>query len=142
MDVRIRQANQFNETGNGYDILVASDAIGMGLNLNIRRIIFHNVQKHHQHRRVDALEPSIIKQLLVEQGVEIVVMAVMSLLYGAMTLRLDEAMKMSIEEMNHDNTNKAIFSPTDGQIENFHRNIAGNCNEFFVFSSTLFYAYL
>lgn len=27
-------------------ILVASDAVGMGLNLNIRRIIFHSVTKY------------------------------------------------------------------------------------------------
>ena len=28
-----------------FDVLVASDAIGMGLNLNIRRIIFHTTVK-------------------------------------------------------------------------------------------------
>ena len=31
---------------NPYRVLVASDAVGMGLNLNIRRIIFHSVMKH------------------------------------------------------------------------------------------------
>lgn len=36
----------FNEQGNGYDVLVASDAIGMGLNLNIRRVIFHRMHKY------------------------------------------------------------------------------------------------
>jgi ATP-dependent RNA helicase SUPV3L1/SUV3 len=35
----------FNEPDTGFDILVASDAIGMGLNLNIRRIIFHTAVK-------------------------------------------------------------------------------------------------
>jgi ATP-dependent RNA helicase SUPV3L1/SUV3 len=30
---------------NGLDILVASDAVGMGLNLNIRRIIFSTLEK-------------------------------------------------------------------------------------------------
>jgi ATP-dependent RNA helicase SUPV3L1/SUV3 len=35
----------FNEENTGYDVLVASDAIGMGLNLNIRRTIFHTTIK-------------------------------------------------------------------------------------------------
>jgi hypothetical protein len=34
-----------------YDVLVASDAIGMGLNLNIRRVIFHTVVKVHLHSK-------------------------------------------------------------------------------------------
>ena len=32
-------------TDNAYRVLVASDAVGMGLNLNIRRVIFHSVAK-------------------------------------------------------------------------------------------------
>ena len=39
-EMRRQQARLFNESGNGYDVLVASDAVGMGLNLNIRRIVF------------------------------------------------------------------------------------------------------
>lgn len=31
------KARLFNSEDTGYDVLVASDAIGMGLNLNIRR---------------------------------------------------------------------------------------------------------
>ena len=49
-ETRSTQARLFNEEGTGYDILVASDAIGMGLNLNIRRIIFNTtvkVEKEH-----------------------------------------------------------------------------------------------
>ena len=44
-ETRSKQARLFNEPDTGYDILVASDAIGMGLNLNIRRIIFHTAVK-------------------------------------------------------------------------------------------------
>ncbi len=33
---RSNQARRFNEPGTGYDVLVATDAIGLGLNLNIR----------------------------------------------------------------------------------------------------------
>ncbi|KAK9146618.1 hypothetical protein Sjap_006521 [Stephania japonica] len=42
---RTRQATMFNDEHNFFDILVASDAIGMGLNLNISRIIFSTLKK-------------------------------------------------------------------------------------------------
>ena len=29
----------------GFDVLIASDAVGMGLNLNIRRVVFSAVEK-------------------------------------------------------------------------------------------------
>ncbi len=45
LETRAAQALLFNEENTGYDVLVASDAIGMGLNLNIRRIIFHTTAK-------------------------------------------------------------------------------------------------
>lgn len=35
----------FNDTKSEFDVLVASDAIGMGLNLNISRIIFATMKK-------------------------------------------------------------------------------------------------
>jgi ATP-dependent RNA helicase SUPV3L1/SUV3 len=44
-EARSKQARLFNDDNTGYDILVASDAIGMGLNLNIRRTIFHTTVK-------------------------------------------------------------------------------------------------
>lgn len=56
------QARLFNEENTGYDILVASDAIGMGLNLNIRRIIFHTVIKRGKHGK-QWIEPSGVKQI-------------------------------------------------------------------------------
>ena len=44
-DVRATQAKRFN---NGeYEVLVASDAIGMGLNLHIRRVIFSAMEKYN-----------------------------------------------------------------------------------------------
>ena len=42
---RAEQAKLFNNDKSGFDVLVASDAIGMGLNLNIRRLIFTEIQK-------------------------------------------------------------------------------------------------
>ncbi len=44
-ETRSTQARLFNDPKSEYDILVASDAIGMGLNLNIGRIIFHTTLK-------------------------------------------------------------------------------------------------
>ncbi|GMN46745.1 hypothetical protein TIFTF001_015917 [Ficus carica] len=39
------QASRFNDESSEFDVLVASDAIGMGLNLNISRIIFSTMKK-------------------------------------------------------------------------------------------------
>jgi ATP-dependent RNA helicase SUPV3L1/SUV3 len=44
-ETRAQQARLFNEPDNDYDFLVASDAIGMGLNLAIRRVIFEASSK-------------------------------------------------------------------------------------------------
>lgn len=45
-ETRAQQARLFNDPDNNYDFLVASDAIGMGLNLSIKRIIFESSQKN------------------------------------------------------------------------------------------------
>ncbi|KAK5117261.1 hypothetical protein LTR62_005878 [Meristemomyces frigidus] len=44
-ETRAQQARLFNDPDNDYDYLVASDAVGMGLNLAIRRIIFETSSK-------------------------------------------------------------------------------------------------
>lgn len=44
-ETRAQQAALFNDPNNDYDFLVASDAIGMGLNLEVRRVIFETVSK-------------------------------------------------------------------------------------------------
>ena len=44
-EVRVKQAALFNNPDNDYDFIVASDAIGMGLNLEIRRVIFDSISK-------------------------------------------------------------------------------------------------
>ncbi|KAL5721942.1 RNA helicase [Ranunculus cassubicifolius] len=46
-ETRRQQANLFNEQDNEYDVLVASDAVGMGLNLNIRRVVFYTLSKYN-----------------------------------------------------------------------------------------------
>ncbi|CAM9187076.1 unnamed protein product [Chrysoparadoxa australica] len=67
-ETRSYQAKLFNEDGSGYDILVASDAIGMGLNLNIRRIIFHTVLKRTNSTAVTQIEPTLLKQIAGRAG--------------------------------------------------------------------------
>ncbi|KXX76115.1 ATP-dependent RNA helicase suv3, mitochondrial [Madurella mycetomatis] len=44
-ETRASQAALFNDPNNDYDYLVASDAIGMGLNLEIKRVIFESSSK-------------------------------------------------------------------------------------------------
>lgn len=68
-ETRSTQARLFNEEGTGYDILVASDAIGMGLNLNIRRIIFHTTVKGGSPLMGGGwVEPTNIKQIAGRAG--------------------------------------------------------------------------
>ena len=43
--VKMSQANRFNDPEDKCKILVATDAVGMGLNLNIRRMIFYSLIK-------------------------------------------------------------------------------------------------
>ncbi|KAI4122448.1 MAG: hypothetical protein LQ338_005811 [Usnochroma carphineum] len=66
-EVRARQAELFNDPNNNYDILVASDAIGMGLNLSIKRIIFARTTKFNGHTAVP-VEISQIKQIAGRAG--------------------------------------------------------------------------
>mmetsp|Transcript_6276 Transcript_6276/g.8742 ORF Transcript_6276/g.8742 Transcript_6276/m.8742 type:complete len:386 (+) Transcript_6276:1-1158(+) len=64
---RSQQAALFNDPNSGYDVLIASDAIGMGLNLNIKRIIFSTLEKF-DGKSVRFLTPSEIKQIAGRAG--------------------------------------------------------------------------
>ncbi|KAL2508978.1 ATP-dependent RNA helicase SUV3 [Forsythia ovata] len=61
-ETRTRQATMFNDENSELDVLVASDAIGMGLNLNISRIIFSTLKKFDGVEMRD-LSVSEIKQI-------------------------------------------------------------------------------
>lgn len=50
-ETRAQQARLFNDPDNEYDFLVASDAVGMGLNLAIKRIIFESSSKFDGYQR-------------------------------------------------------------------------------------------
>ncbi|QPG72971.1 hypothetical protein FOA43_000275 [Brettanomyces nanus] len=59
-ETRAQEAQRFND--GYYDIVVASDAIGMGLNLKINRVIFTTTQKFNGRQNV-SLSPSNVKQI-------------------------------------------------------------------------------
>ena len=59
-EVREREARRF--AGGDADILVATDAIGMGLNLPIQRVVFTAVHKYDGVKRAE-LTPSLLQQI-------------------------------------------------------------------------------
>ncbi|KAJ3037475.1 ATP-dependent RNA helicase supv3l1, mitochondrial [Rhizophlyctis rosea] len=66
-ETRAEQAKLFNDPNSKYDVLVASDAIGMGLNLNIKRIIFERTEKYDGQATKD-LSVSQMKQIAGRAG--------------------------------------------------------------------------
>jgi len=61
-NTRKEQARLFSDPSSGYNVLVATDAVGMGLNLSINRIVFTQIEKFDgQKRRL--LSSSEIKQI-------------------------------------------------------------------------------
>ncbi|KAJ4823930.1 hypothetical protein Tsubulata_009764 [Turnera subulata] len=66
-ETRRQQANLFNDQDNEYDVLVASDAVGMGLNLNIRRVIFYSLSKYNGDKIVP-VPSSQVKQIAGRAG--------------------------------------------------------------------------
>ena len=62
-EVRRQQARLFNDTNNpSWSIIVATDAIGMGLNLNIGRVVFSTVRKYDGVSE-RPLAPNEVKQI-------------------------------------------------------------------------------
>ncbi|TKA33716.1 hypothetical protein B0A50_00552 [Salinomyces thailandicus] len=66
-ETRAQQARLFNDPHNDYDFLVASDAVGMGLNLAIKRIIFEASSKFDGFQR-RTLGVADIKQIAGRAG--------------------------------------------------------------------------
>lgn len=66
-ETRAQQARLFNDPDSGFDILVASDAIGMGLNLSIKRIIFASTNKYNGFEQVSLSIPHL-KQIAGRAG--------------------------------------------------------------------------
>ncbi|KAF2129295.1 ATP-dependent RNA helicase SUV3 mitochondrial precursor [Dothidotthia symphoricarpi CBS 119687] len=66
-ETRAQQARLFNDPDNDFDYLVASDAIGMGLNLAIKRVIFESTMKNNGTTYVP-LQISEVKQIAGRAG--------------------------------------------------------------------------
>ncbi|KAI9119386.1 hypothetical protein K1719_010061 [Acacia pycnantha] len=66
-ETRRQQASLFNDQNNEYDVLVASDAVGMGLNLNIRRVVFNSLSKYNGDKIVP-VPASQVKQIAGRAG--------------------------------------------------------------------------
>ncbi|KAH8992185.1 P-loop containing nucleoside triphosphate hydrolase protein [Lactarius akahatsu] len=66
-EIRAEQAARFNDPNSGIDVLVASDAIGMGLNLKIQRVVFETMSKWDGWMEVP-LEASQVKQIAGRAG--------------------------------------------------------------------------
>lgn len=61
-EIRKQQAQRFNDSNSKHNILIASDAIGMGLNLHIRRIIFNSMLKSNGEKIIQ-LPHTGVKQI-------------------------------------------------------------------------------
>ncbi|EGN96410.1 hypothetical protein SERLA73DRAFT_186151 [Serpula lacrymans var. lacrymans S7.3] len=66
-EIRSEQAALFNDPNSGYDVMIGSDAIGMGLNLKIKRIVFEALRKFDGDRE-RMLSTSQIKQIAGRAG--------------------------------------------------------------------------
>lgn len=66
-EARSQQAKLFNTDKKNYPFLIATDAIGMGLNLNIKRVVFSTLIKFNGKQDV-MLPPSEIKQIAGRAG--------------------------------------------------------------------------
>ncbi|KAJ2079287.1 RNA helicase [Coemansia sp. RSA 988] len=112
---RAEQARLFNDPDSGYDVLVASDAVGMGINLSINRVVFMTLQK---------FDGTAIKQISVSQTRQI----------GGRAGRFDQGTKVGIvttfKEDDLEQLKKSMdlqppkltmagFKPSVGMIEMF-----------------------
>lgn len=66
-ETRTQQAKLFNDPDNDYDILVASNAVGMGLNLSIKRLVFQSLHRNIQGR-IEPIPVPEIKQIAGRAG--------------------------------------------------------------------------
>ncbi|PWW72245.1 hypothetical protein C7212DRAFT_302558 [Tuber magnatum] len=66
-ETRSLQARLFNDPESGYDVLVASDAVGMGLNLSIKRMIFETTIKWNGSE-YEAISVPHVKQIAGRAG--------------------------------------------------------------------------
>ncbi|EFA78455.1 Mitochondrial RNA helicase [Heterostelium album PN500] len=125
-ETRANQAQLFNEPDSGYDVLVASDAIGMGLNLNIRRVIFSEIKKF-DGKEMRKLVHSEVKQIAGRAGrfrsefPEGLVTSVSSINIGYIKEQL---------ELPNVVTERAGIFPQEAQLEQFARHLGKEVRTF------------
>ncbi|KII89428.1 hypothetical protein PLICRDRAFT_110007 [Plicaturopsis crispa FD-325 SS-3] len=66
-EIRSEQAALFNDPDSGYDVMIGSDAIGMGLNLKIKRVVFDSVHKWNGYEET-VISNAQIKQIAGRAG--------------------------------------------------------------------------
>jgi ATP-dependent RNA helicase SUPV3L1/SUV3 len=69
---KIAQAQKFNDPASTCKVLVSTDAIGMGLNLNIKRVVFYSLMKpvinEKGEKEMDVISPSTALQIAGRAG--------------------------------------------------------------------------
>lgn len=69
---KIAQAQKFNDPKSTCKVLVSTDAIGMGLNLNIKRVVFYSLMKpvinEKGEKEMDVISPSTALQIAGRAG--------------------------------------------------------------------------
>jgi ATP-dependent RNA helicase SUPV3L1/SUV3 len=69
---KLAQAQKFNSPDNACKVMVATDAIGMGINLNIKRVIFYSLVKPYINEKgekeMDVIPPSTALQIAGRAG--------------------------------------------------------------------------
>jgi|MDTB01.2.fsa_nt_gb hypothetical protein len=115
--VRKDQAKRFNTPNNGYDILVATDAVGMGLNLAIGRVVFESMVKFNGKETVE-LRPDEVRQIGGRAG-----RYKSEFPKGFVTCRRNQDVVLMRKKMSEDVTPvaKAFLQPTLEQISAFAR---------------------
>ncbi|EGZ29385.1 hypothetical protein PHYSODRAFT_537681 [Phytophthora sojae] len=122
-ETRSQQARLFNDRNNDFNILVASDAVGMGLNLNIRRVVFATVKKYSggSGGMVD-IPASLAKQIAGRAG-----RYGSDFASGEATCLLEEDLeylKESYDEVPTPLTSAGLF-PSSEQMEEFAKQLPG-----------------
>jgi ATP-dependent RNA helicase SUPV3L1/SUV3 len=118
---RVQQAELFNETDNSCEIMVATDAIGMGLNLNIHRIVLYDLTKFDGHE-VRQLTSAHLKQIAGRAG-----RYGLDFDQGEVTTFYPQDLKKlhSLLSSPEDDIKQAGIFPTSEQIEHFSQLLPG-----------------
>ena len=118
---KIEQAKVFNDPNSDVDVLIASDAIGMGLNLSIRRVIFSSITKATRNNVTGVLKTVRVPKPLAMQIAGRAGRFGSAYEFGHVTAfgqkNLNELRNLSIEPVEP--IKKAGIAPTADQLQMF-----------------------